>query len=229
MARKFVPKISGAGGAIAPVERVGDGKRFQEWGINQTARETAAELANFFKLKNYSMMTVERYSFLLGTPSWERHFDPFTGTNDGKKIVIRTEWHDAFIVEVNGNRDSWSARKTTFEECKINTGWKLIMPWFFQEFIKNSSKQMSDSVSYERYCTEWLSEGTMYLREWGEWMRCMRSRAESNFWLSIGALPSDATKWTREGWKTCDAIGQIQLMLEQKEDSLAGEDYTRPV
>jgi hypothetical protein len=224
MVRRFVNKISGAGGAIAAVERVGDGKRLQEWRVDQTACETAAELANFFKLKNYSMMTVERYSYLLGTPSWERHFDPFTGTRDGKKIVIRTEWHDAFMVEVNKNRDSWSARKTTFDECEINTGWKLIMPWFYHEFIRNSSKQMSDAVSFEEYCTEWLSEGTMHLREWGEWMHCVRSRAEANSWQSIGALPSDATNWTREGWKTCDAIGQIQLMLKKEADSLTGEN-----
>lgn len=205
-----------AGGVNAAVERVGDGKRFQEWHLNQTACETSSELAKFFEVKNWASMTPERYSYLLGTDSWERHFDPFTGTSDGRKIVIRGEWVDSYVVEVSKKNDRWRSRATSFEECEHNTGWKFAMPLFFQEFKRNSSKQLSNSVSYDEYCTEWLSEGTVYLKEWAQWMRCVRSRTEANSWLRMGALPTDAIKWTKSGGNASDAIKHIEWLAAQE-------------
>lgn len=206
-----------AGGVNAAVERVGDGKRFQEWQLNRTARETSLELAKFFEVKNWARMTPERYSYLLGTDSWEQHFDPFTGTSDGRKIVIRGEWVDAYVVEVSEKNDTWRTRATSYEECEHNTGWKFAMPLLFKEFKKNTSLQIMNPVTYEEYLSDWLSEGTMYLKEWAHWMCCFRSRTEANSWLSIGALPTDAIKWIQSGWNASDAAKHIEFLAAQEE------------
>ena len=212
-----------AGGVNAAVERVGDGKRFQEWQLNRTARETSLELAKFFEVKNWARMTPERYSYLLGTDSWAQHFDPFTGTSDGRKIVIRGEWVDSYVVEVGEKNDRWRARATSFEECKQNTGWKLAMPLLFQEFKRNTSLQVMNSASYEEYLADWLSEGTRYLKEWADWIRCVRGRTEANSWLSIGALPIDAVKWIKSGWNASDAAKHIELLAAQEKLRIAQE------
>jgi len=212
-----------ASGINAAVERVGDGKRFQEWQLNQTARETSLELAKYFEVKNWARMTPERYTYLLGTDSWEQHFDPFTGTSDGRKIVIRGEWDDSFVVEVSKNNDSWRTRATSYEECEQNAGWKFAMPLFFKEFKRNRSLQVTNPVTYEEYLSDWLSEGTMYLKEWAPWMRSVRSRTEANSWLSIGALPTDAIKWIQSGWSTTDAVKHIELLSVQEALQIAQE------
>jgi len=215
--------VTGAGGVNAGVERVGDGRRFQEWRLNQTACETSFELAKFFEVKNWARIDSKRFLYLLGTDSWARSFDPFTGTDDGRKIVIRGDWADSFVVEINESYDKWHSRETSYEECEHNTGWKIAMPLFFSEFTRNRARQEIDAVTYEEYLSDWLSEGTIYLKEWAPWMRCVRSRTEAKLWLEIGAAPSDALKWIQSGWNTVDALEQIKLLEAQKTLHVAQE------
>lgn len=215
MVEKYV-RTNSAGGVNAAVERVGDGKRFQEWRLTNTAHLTAIEIAKYFRLKNYVKVTVERYAYLLGTPTWERFFDPFNGSIDGKQIVVRDDWNDAFFVAVNENSDNWQVTPTIVEQCEHNFGWKLAMPLFYAEFKVNRSQNGMLPIDYEQFCQNWLSEGTTYLKEWGPWLWCCENRAEANAWLEIGAQPRDATEWLRGGWGTKEAIKKIQSMREDE-------------
>ena len=215
MVEKYV-RTNSAGGVNAAVERVGDGKRFQEWRLTNTAHSIAIEIAKYFRLKNYVKVTVERYAYLLGTPAWARFFDPFNGSIDGRQIVVRDDWNDAFIVGVNENSDNWQVMRTNVEQCEHNHGWKLAMPLFFAEFKLNRSQNGMISIGYEQFCQNWLSEGAIYLKEWSPWLRCCDNRDEANAWLDIGALPGDAAEWLRGGWTTKEAIKRIQSMREEE-------------